>query len=97
MTVFITGKVGKHPEKATRERFKEMEKDLKAKGYTNFFYPARLEDDCTLSKEECIKADITLMLNTQSLMLDTNWHTSKRSILLRDIALRVGIDILHRH
>ncbi len=97
MTIFITGKVGKHPGKIVQERFEQMSREATAKGYNTFQMPCCLEEHNDLSKEDCIKTDIRSMLNADALFLDSNWNTSKRSVLLRDIAMRVGMDVLHRH
>lgn len=97
-SVYITGKVGKHPDKVKKDRFARMKEILEKQGFEKFVFPVYLNaEDIEMTKDQAIIQDIKNMLDCDTLYLDNNWSHSKRSVLLRNLALSLQKDIIYHH
>lgn len=95
-TAYVSGKMGKNPVTTLKERYKALEDTLKPQGFVSFAYSSKM-DIPDITREESLKQDIVRMLSCDILYLDNNWHSSKRCMTLRDVAMKVGMDVMYRH
>lgn len=91
---YITGKVGKHLNQITLDRFNRLKAKAEADGYTDIAMPVKLGVP-TATRYDSLRTDIKTMLDKDVLILDVDWHDSKRSVLLRGLAMSIEMDIVY--
>lgn len=89
---FVTGKLPKVPTDQYKQRFfalaKTIDKDI------SVIYPAVFNEP-TISWDDSIRADVANLMKCQSLHMLSNWQGHKRSEILRNVAMAIGIKIYY--
>lgn len=86
--VLITGKLPKVPNEQSKHAFYELSKKLGKEVTT--LYPTVFAEP-TATWDESIRSDISKLMTCSDLHLLHNWQGHKRSEILRNIALSIGI------
>jgi hypothetical protein len=90
--VFLTGSTkGAHVQVA--EKFKRVATELRQQGY-KVTLPTVIGEP-TASWDASIRSDITALMHCDEIHLMHNWQGHRRSEILRDTALRIGIKAVY--
>ena len=95
---YIGGKISGLDLAEAKAKFQRMEQKLRDMGYEplhGFDINDVDVDNHTKSWEECVKADLKVMLDCDEVHLLPCWNESKGAMLERDIAIRVGIPVVY--
>jgi hypothetical protein len=90
-TAYIAGKISGLPKKQVKNKFNLIAKQLTGQGY-KVVKPLAVEDEAS---DETVRNDIKKMLECDELHLLPDWQESRGAQLERDIALRVGMDLVY--
>lgn len=91
--VFIAGRLNRNAPQAQKERFKAMAKEL---GKDQSFVFPTVYAEPLATWEDSIRSDISNLMHCSDLHMLSGWQGHKRSEILRDTALRIGIHV-HYH
>jgi hypothetical protein len=92
-TVFVAGKVSGLPENQVRDKFERAAAELEAQGYV-VLSPINADDKET-DWEGTLRNSIKTMLNCDEVHLLPCWQESRGAQLERDIALRLGMNVVY--
>ena len=92
-TIYIAGKVSGLPEEQVREKFERAASELKEQGHI-VMSPVSI-DERAEDWEGTLRNDIKTMLDCDEVHLLPCWQESRGAQLERDIALRVGMNIVY--
>lgn len=88
--VFIAGKLSKNAPDAQKKRFTDLAKTL---GKDNSFVFPTVYSEPLASWQDSIRSDIANLMHCSDLHMLSNWQGHKRSEILRNIALIIGIHV----
>lgn len=92
-TIYIAGKMNGLPEAQVRNKFERFSTDLQRQGY-NVVSPAEsIQSDATW--EHTMKHSIKSMLDCDEVHLLPCWQESREAQLERDIAIRLGMQVVY--
>jgi hypothetical protein len=91
--VYVAGKVTGLPKDQVKDKFNKISKRLMNLGY-HVVRPAAVYDD-SKAWGESIKNDIRKMLDCDELHMLPDWQESRGAQLERDIALRLGMQVVY--
>ncbi|HXS38248.1 MAG TPA: DUF4406 domain-containing protein [Flavipsychrobacter sp.] len=92
-TIYIGGQVSGLPREQVKDKFNRVASELSAQGY-NVVSPVSITQR-SKSWEEAIRSDIKNMLECDEVHLLPCWQESRGARLERDIALRLGMQIVY--
>ncbi len=92
-TAYIAGKVTGVPKGEVKDKFKTIANKLTGKGY-KVVQPVGVSDDSP-SWNDAIRSDIKKMLECDEVHMLPDWQESRGAQLERDIALRLGMDVVY--
>ena len=92
-TVYLTGKVTGVSGKEVKGKFSQMAYQLMAMGY-HVAEPIEITDT-SKPWDDVIRTDIKKMLECDEVHLLPDWQDSKAAQLERDIALRLGMQVVY--
>jgi len=91
--VFIAGRLPKHLTDQSKERFLALAKTLGKN--VSFVFPTVFAEP-TATWDDSIRSDIAKLMQCSDLHMLANWQGHKRSEILRNTALSIGIKV-HYH
>ena len=92
-TAYVAGRITGLPKENVNNRFNTISQELSGKGYS-VIKPAFISDD-TKTWEEGVRTDIKTMLECDEVHLLPDWQESRGAQLERDIALRLGMQVVY--
>lgn len=92
-TAYITGKITGLPKSHVKRKFDVIAKELKNLGY-KVVKPVAVTDD-TKPWEDNARDDIQRMLKCDEVHMAPDWQESRGAQLERDIALRLGMQVIY--
>jgi nucleoside 2-deoxyribosyltransferase len=92
-TVYIAGKVFGLPEQQVREKIERVSTDLQNQGYRVVSPAESINKGETW--ERTMKQSIKSMLECDEVHLLPGWQESRGAQLERDIAIRLGMDVVY--
>ena len=92
-TIYIAGKMYGLPEAEVREKFKKATSQLKEEGYKVVSPVSEFEGN--KSWEDTMRHSIKTMLECDEIHLLPCWQESRGAQLERDIALRLGMNVVY--
>lgn len=92
-TAYIAGKITGLPKTHVTDKFNNIEQHLTGMGY-NVVKPIAVADD-TQSWDDAVRTDIRKMLECDEVHLLPDWQDSRGAQLERDIALRLGMQVVY--
>ena len=92
-TAYIAGKITGLPKGIVKDKFNMMARQLSGMGY-QVVKPDAVTDD-TNSWDDAVRNDIKKMLECDEVHLLSDWQDSRGAQLERDIALRLGIQVVY--
>jgi hypothetical protein len=92
-TIFVAGKMYGLPEAQVREKFEKATTDLQGQGYTVISPVSDMEPG--KGWEDTIRKSIKSMLDCDEVHLLPCWQESRGAQLERDIAIRLGMDVVY--
>ena len=92
-TIFVAGKMFGLPEAQVREKFEKAAADLQGQGYTVISPISDMETGKPW--EDTIRKSIKSMLDCDEVHLLPCWQESRGAQLERDIAIRLGMDVVY--
>lgn len=93
-TIYVAGKMYGLPEQQVREKFQKVTADLQDKGYRVITPVSDIKEG--ESWEVTMRHSIKSMLDCDEVHLLPCWQESRGAQLERDIALRLGMDVVYR-
>jgi len=91
-TAYVSGNITGLPKTAVQSKFDIIGEELAGKGY-QVVKPAALTDDKEVSGD--VRNDIKKMLECDEVHLLSDWQDSRGAQLERDIALRLGMQVVY--
>lgn len=92
-TAYIAGKITGLPKSHVMSKFQMLANKLKGLGY-NVVEPAAVNDDAR-PNDESVRRDIHRMLECDEVHMLPDWQDSREAQLERDIALRLGMQVVY--
>ena len=92
-TAYIAGKITGLPKRHVNDKFNMMAKQLTGMGY-QVVKPEAVTDD-TKTWDDAVRSDIKKMLECDEVHLLPDWQDSRGAQLERDIALRLGMQVVY--
>ena len=92
-TAYIAGKITGLPKTHVQDKFKLLNNRLEEMGY-HVVNPLGVNDD-SLPWEDAVRTDIKKMLECDEVHLLPDWKDSRGAQLERDIALRLGMQVVY--
>jgi len=92
-TAYIAGKITGLPKGVVKDKFNMMARQLSGMGY-RVVKPDAVTDD-TKSWDDAVRNDIKKMLECDEVHLLSDWQDSRGAQLERDIALRLGMQVVY--
>ena len=92
-TAYIAGKITGLPKGHVQDKFETISNQLSGMGY-EVVKPVALSDD-TKTWDDSVRSDIKKMLECDEVHLLPDWQDSKGAQLERDIALRLGMQVVY--
>ena len=92
-TVYLAGKITGLPKMDVKDKFDQMAHQLIAMGY-HVVEPIGVTDN-SKPWDDAIRYDIKKMLECDEVHLLPDWQQSKGAQLERDIAIRLGIQVVY--
>ena len=92
-TVYVAGKVTGLPQEEVKSKFNAISDQLKNMGY-QVVKPVNVSDYAR-EWDDALKSDIRKMLECDELHMLPDWQESRGAQLERDIALRLGMQIVY--
>ena len=92
-TAYIAGKITGFPKGDVKDKFNTMAQQLSGMGY-HVVKPDGVYDD-TKTWNDAVKNDIRKMLECDEVHLLSDWQDSRGAQLERDIALRLGMQVIY--
>jgi Domain of unknown function (DUF4406) len=90
-TAYVSGNITGLPKTAVQDKFNIIGEELTGKGY-QVVKPAALTDESTATD---VRNDIKKMLECYEVHLLSDWQDSRGAQLERDIALRLGMQVVY--
>lgn len=90
-TAYVSGNITGLPKTAVQSKFDIIGEELAGKGY-QVVKPEALSDE---SKASDVRNDIKKMLECDEVHLLSDWQDSRGAQLERDIALRLGMQVVY--
>ncbi len=91
-TVFISGKITGLARNSVKEKLGVIDRHLKSAGFQTKKPAIALGDSLA---EDSAKNDIKTMLECDELHLASDWQNCTQAMLQRDIALRLGMQVVY--
>ena len=92
-TAYLAGKISGLPNTHVKNKFNRVGEHLKSMGY-NVINPVAIANT-TLSWDESVRTDIKQMLECDEVHLLPGWQESRGAQLERDIAIRLGMQVVY--
>ena len=92
-TAYVAGKITGLPKTQVKEKFNMITSELTGMGY-NVVKPIAVNDD-SKTWDDAVRGDIKKMLECDEVHLLPDWQDSRGAQLERDIALRLGIQVIY--
>jgi uncharacterized protein YifN (PemK superfamily) len=92
-TAYVAGKISGLPQENVKEKFKVVVNELREMGY-HVVNPLA-GTDYSKPWDDTMRSEIKKMLECDEVHLLPDWQESRGAQLERDIALRLGIDIVY--
>jgi hypothetical protein len=92
-TAYVAGKISGLPRTDVKEKFNMIEHQLAGLGY-QVVKPMAVNDD-SKTWEDAVRTDIKKMLECDEVHLLSDWQDSRGAQLERDIALRLGMQVVY--
>ena len=92
-TAYIAGKITGLPKGLVKDKFNLMARQLSGMGY-HVVKPDAVTDD-TKSWDDAVRNDIKKMLECDEVHLLSDWQESRGAQLERDIAVRLGMQVVY--
>ena len=92
-TAYIAGKITGLPKGEVKEKFSLVSSELTAMGY-HVVSPVGVSDD-SKTWDDAVRNDIKKMLECDEVHLLADWQDSRGAQLERDIALRLGMQVVY--
>jgi hypothetical protein len=92
-TAYVAGRITGLPKENVTCKFNTVSEQLRGMGY-KVVKPAFISDD-TKTWEEGVRSDIKTMLECDEVHLLPDWQESRGAQLERDIALRLGMQVVY--
>ena len=92
-TAYVAGKITGLPKSDVKGKFNVITNQLRSMGY-NVIEPIAVNDE-TRTWDDAIRSDIKKMLECDEVHLLPDWQDSKGAQLERDIALRLGMQVIY--
>jgi len=92
-TAYVAGKITGLPKEDVKQKFSMMENQLTGMGY-HVVNPLAVTDD-SHSWDASVRNDIKIMLECDEVHLLSDWQESRGAQLERDIALRLGMQVVY--
>ncbi len=92
--IYIAGKVSGLPEEQVREKFERAASELKDLGHV-VFSPVNAAMDKAGNREHTLRNRIKTMLTCDEVHFLPCWQESRGAQLERDIALRLGMNVVY--
>jgi hypothetical protein len=92
-TAYVAGKITGLPKTDVQSKFSTINKQLSGQGY-QVVNPLAVNDD-TQSWDEAVRNDIKIMLECDEVHMLPDWQESRGAQLERDIALRLGMQVVY--
>jgi hypothetical protein len=92
-TAYIAGKITGLPQNDVKEKFNLVAMQLAAMGY-HVVKPVSVYDH-TKTWDDAVRSDIKQMLECDEVHLLPDWQDSRGAQLERDIALRLGMQVVY--
>ncbi|MES2701751.1 MAG: DUF4406 domain-containing protein [Bacteroidota bacterium] len=92
-TAYIAGNISGLPKSHVREKFNVIAQKLSSLGY-KVVKPVSVTDD-SKAWDDAVRSDIKQMLECDEVHLLPDWQESRDAQLERDIALRLGMNVVY--
>lgn len=92
-TVYVAGKISGLPAENTKEKFNYIANKLAGKGYT--VVNPITEADYSRPWDDAVRGEIKKMLECDEVHMLHDWQESRGAMLERDIALRLGMQVVY--
>jgi hypothetical protein len=92
-TAYVAGKITGLPKAQVKDKFNMIATQLAGMGY-QVVKPVAVTDD-TQTWDDAVRSDIKKMLECDEVHLLPDWQESKGAQLERDIALRLGMEVVY--
>ena len=92
-TAYVAGRITGLPRKQVKEKFNMIARKLTGMGY-QVVKPVAVTDD-TKPWDDAVRSDIKKMLECDEVHMLPDWQESKGAQLERDIALRLGMQVVY--
>ena len=92
-TAYVAGKITGLPKEDVQSKFNQLSSHLTGMGY-NVINPANVLDD-NRNWNDAVRSDIKKMLECDEVHLLPDWQESRGAQLERDIALRLGMQVVY--
>jgi uncharacterized protein DUF4406 len=92
-TAYVAGKITGLPKMDVQQKFDLISRQLKGMGY-NVVNPFAACDD-TKTWDEAVRSEIKKMLECDEVHMLPDWQQSRGAQLERDIALRLGMEVVY--
>ena len=92
-TAYIAGKISGLPKSDVEIKFDMVAKELSAMGY-HVVRPVAVSDD-SKTWDDAVRSDIKQMLECDEVHMLPDWQDSRGAQLERDIALRLGMEVVY--
>lgn len=94
-TAYVAGKMSGLPTDNVKEKFNFVANQLVQKGY-HVINPLKMADpEMQKSWDEVVRSEIKKMLECDEVHLLPDWQESRGAMLERDIALRLGMEVVY--
>ncbi len=94
-TAYVAGKMSGLPSDNVKEKFNFVANQLVQKGY-HVINPLKMADqEMQKSWDEVVRSEIKKMLECDEVHLLPDWQESRGAMLERDIALRLGMEVVY--
>ncbi|MCD6012132.1 MAG: hypothetical protein K0Q79_1994 [Flavipsychrobacter sp.] len=92
-TAYVAGKISGIPMEAAQEKFNYIANQLVNKGYT--VVNPITEADYNKTWDDAVRGEIKKMLECDEVHMLHDWQESRGAMLERDIALRLGMEVVY--
>ena len=92
-TAYVAGKITGLPIGEVKQKFNTISSELANKGY-EVVKPLAITDD-SRTWDDAVRSDIKLMLECDEVHMLPDWQESRGAQLERDIALRLGMQVIY--
>ncbi len=92
-TAYIAGKITGLPKGQVKDKFNVVASELSGMGY-KVVEPVAVNDD-SKTWDDAVRSDIKKMLECDEVHLLPDWQESRGAQLERDIALRLGMEVIY--